>query len=226
MKQAIFIFLFMTSTAIQAQTMRYFEFKTDCGHGNWQDTSFIASTNDQTLIDSVLANLARPENERKFISGPIDYGDGGHNYNATHAFLWHFIPNAWELADFAVEVCDGCPFTDVDADTSYWVGNLGSFCPWSGIPVREVSDPLGIEEQSVANLITVAPNPAKDKFYIHWEGNDAVELQLYNAQGQKLLSSRQTNKHEAIDVAHLQSGIYFLHLEWNTKLVLKKLIVQ
>ena len=226
MKKAIFILFLITSVTIQAQTVRYFEFETDCGHGNWQDTAFIASTSDQTLIDSIMANLARPENERKFISGPIDYGDGGHNHNATHWFLWHFIPDEWELADFAVEVCDGCPYTDLDADTSYWVGNLGSFCPWSGIPVREVSAPLGNDEQSLASIITVYPNPTKDKFYANWIGSGTVSIELYNTQGQKLLSSELNNKSEAIDVANLQSGVYFLHLELDEKVVLKKLMIE
>ncbi len=132
-----FIVLFFSLA--NAQTTRYFEFTTECGHGNWQDTSFIASTSDQAVIDSVLANLARPVEERQFINGTIDYGHGGVNHNANNWFLWHFVPNEWNLVDFAIEVCDGCPYSDVDADTAYWVGNIGQFCHWSSKPVREVS---------------------------------------------------------------------------------------
>ena len=142
-----FIMLLTMCFIGKAQTTRYFEFSTTCGHGNWQDTTFIASTSNQIIIDSVLANLARPLNQRNFINGPIDYGNGGHNHNANHWFLWHFIPNQWNLAEVAIELCDGCPYTDVDADTAYWVGTVGQFCPWSGRPVREVADPiLGINQ--------------------------------------------------------------------------------
>jgi hypothetical protein len=134
-----FIMLLTLGFIGKAQT-RFFEFSTStfCGHGNWQDTSFIASTSNQAVIDSVLANLARPLNQRNFINGPIDYGNGGHNHNANHWFLWHFMPSQWSLVELAMEVCDGCPYTDVDADTAYWVGNVGRFCPWSGRPVRDL----------------------------------------------------------------------------------------
>ncbi len=144
----IFILVLTISFIGKAQTIRYFEFSTTCGHGNWQDTTFIASTSDQAVIDSVLANIARPLNQRKFINGNIDYGNGGHNHNASHWFLWHFIPNQWSLVEMTIELCDGCPYSDVDADTATWVGTIGLFCPWSGRPVREISNPLGINGTS------------------------------------------------------------------------------
>lgn len=66
-----FILLLKLCLICKTQTLRYFEFNTNCGHGNWKDTSFIASTSNQVVIDSVLANIARPLNQRNFISGPI-----------------------------------------------------------------------------------------------------------------------------------------------------------
>jgi len=94
-----------------------------------------------------LYDFLQQQDTKGFINGPIDYGNGGHNHNASHWFLWHFIPNQWSLVELAIEVCDGCPYTDVDTDTAYWVGNIGQFCPWSGRPVREVSNPLGINDR-------------------------------------------------------------------------------
>ena len=69
-------------------------------------------------------------------------------------------------------------------------------------------------------------NPTKDKFYANWIGSGTVSIELYNTQGQKLLSSELNNKSEAIDVANLQSGVYFLHLELDEKVVLKKLMIE
>ena len=108
------IILLLSVLFASAQNMRYFQFSVACGHGNWQDTAFVAATNDTALINTVLAEMAKPMEERMFINGPIAAGHAGYNRNATHWFKWHFVPNEWSLVEFAIEVCDGCPFTDTD----------------------------------------------------------------------------------------------------------------
>ena len=209
----------------KAQTTRYFEFSTTCGHGNWQDTTFIASTSNQIIIDSVLANLARPINQRNFINGPIDYGNGGHNHNANHWFLWHFIPNQWSLVELAIEVCDGCPYTDVDADTAYWVGTVGQFCPWSGRPVREVSNPLGINDPIFENEISLYPNPAKDELNLKWNNLNNISVTIFNSVGQNLSTIILSKDKSIIDISGLQNGLYFLKINNGNKTGIKKLII-
>lgn len=209
----------------KAQTTRYFEFSTTCGHGNWQDTTFIASTSDQVVIDTVLANLTRPLNQRKFINGNIDYGNGGHNHNASHWFLWHFIPNQWNFVEIAIEVCDGCPYTDIDADTATWVGTLGQFCPWSGRPVREVSNPLGINEQILENEILLYPNPAKDKLNLKWNNSNNISVIIYNSIGQELSTVFLSKQNEIIDISELENGLYFLKIIDGNKIEINKIIV-
>ena len=207
-----FIMLLTLGFIGKAQTTRYFEFSTTCGHGNWQDTTFIASTSNQIIIDSVLANLARPLNQRNFINGPIDYGNGGHNHNANHWFLWHFIPNQWSLVELAIEVCDGCPYTDVDADTAYWVGTVGQFCPWSGRPVREVSNPLGINDPIFENEISLYPNPTNN--IINIEGltkNENNTIQIFDVQG-KLVITKTINEKGTIDLSELNKGVYVIKI--------------
>jgi hypothetical protein len=218
--------LFLTFGFISnAQTTRYFEFSTNCGHGNWQDTTFIASTSDQVLIDTVIANIARPLNQRKFINGNIDYGNGGHNHNSSHWFLWHFIPNQWSLVAMAIEVCDGCPYSDVDADTATWVGTIGQFCPWSGKPVREVSNPLGINEQFLENEILLYPNPAKDKLNLKWNNSNNISIIIYNSIGQELSTIFLSKQNRIIDISELHNGLYFLKISDGNKAGIKKLIV-
>jgi hypothetical protein len=220
-----FVMLLIISFIGKAQPTRYFEFSTICGHGNWQDTTFIASTSDQTVIDSVLANLARPINQRNFINGPIDYGNGGHNHNASHWFLWHFIPNQWNLVELAMEVCDGCPYTDVDADTAYWIGNIGRFCPWSGRPVREVSNPLEINYPTFDNKISLYPNPANDILNLKWDGINKISVTFYNSVGQELSTFYLSKDKSIIDISELQNGLYFLKINDGNKTGIKKLII-
>jgi len=230
MKKIVLTFIVLLSLSFigKAQTTRYFEFSTDtyCGHGNWQDTTFIASTSGQVVIDTVLANIARPLNQRNFINGPIDYGNGGHNHNASHWFLWHFIPNQWSLVELAMEVCDGCPYTDVDADTAYWVGTVGQFCPWSGRPVREVADPiLGINDPIFENEILLYPNPAKDELNLKWNNLINITVTIFNSIGQELSTFFLSKDKRIIDISELQKGLYFLKIIDGNKTGIKKLIV-
>jgi len=221
-----FILLLKLGLICKTQTLRYFEFNTNCGHGNWKDTSFIASTSNQVVIDSVLANIARPLNQRNFISGPITYGHGGHNHNASHWFLWHFIPDQCNLTDVATELCDGCPYSDVDADTAYWVGNIGQFCPWSGRPVREVSNPLGINDPIFENKILLYPNPAKDILNLQCNSLNKISATFYNSIGQELSTNFLINQNKMIDISELENGFYFLKITDGHKVVIKKVIVE
>lgn len=220
-----FLLVLTMGLITKAQTTRYFEFSTSCGHGNWQDTSFIASTSDLVLIDSVLANIGRPLSQRKFISGNIGYGNGGHNHNSSHWFLWHFIPNQWELVDFAIEVCDGCPFTDIDSDTSYWVGNLGEFCPWSGKPIREVSSPLGISHPIFEKEISLYPNPASNTVSITWHSLKDLNVSIHNALGEEVKSVLLKKHNPIINITNLRSGVYFLRISEDNKVGVKRLII-
>lgn len=222
------LFLVLTLTLALnsfAQTNRYFEFISCPGAGNWQDTSFIVAASNQALIDTVLAELAKPIKQRRFILGSIDYGNGGHNHNASHLFLWHFIPNQWSLVEASIELCDGCPYSAVDADTSFWVGNLGTFCPWTSMPVREVSNTLGINDFNFRNEVTIYPNPASDKLNLRWTGLNNISVTICNSIGQELITIPLFKGNKMIDITTLRSGLYFVKSKPGNQIV-KKLIVE
>lgn len=229
MRKILVILLLASYLPVYAQTMRYFEFRPQCGHGNWQDTSFIAATNDQTVIDTLLHDLTKPIAQRRFIEGPIIHGDGGHNHNASHWFLWHFVPGQWHLAMLAIEVCDGCPYTDVDADTAYWIGNIGSFCPWSGIPVREVTGELGIDDPAPEE-ISIYPNPMHVQTTIEWENPDHAShtLALHDLQGRLVKTiSGITGDKIVMERDGLQNGLYFFQVRKEQQVVVTgKLIIE
>ena len=221
----IFFFMFMCCCFCKSQTMRYFEFSTNCGNGNWRDTTFIAAASNQALIDSVLANIARPMNQRKLINGPIDYGNGGHNHNSNHWFLWHFIPDQWNLVEYAMEACDGCPYSDVDADTAYWIGTLRQFCPWTSQPTREVPNTLGVNDQELETEITIYPNPVLNKLNLQFNSITNNSLTLYDSTGQEMLTLLVSKQNETVDLTELDSGFYFLKIMCENKILIKKIIV-
>ena len=65
------------------------------------------------------------------VSGVLARGDGG--FNAPWG--WHWEPETVEVADLAVELCDGRP-SMVDEDLDYWIDTVGFFCPWGATVVR------------------------------------------------------------------------------------------
>jgi hypothetical protein len=60
------------------------------------------------------------------LGGELLRGNGG--FNAPHQ--WHIDPATVYVADLAMEVCDGRPFSEVGSDIDYWVDVLGTYCPW------------------------------------------------------------------------------------------------
>jgi hypothetical protein len=195
---------------IYAQNMRFFEFKLNCVSCPWQDTSFIASTNDQTIIDTVLNEMLLPENQRRFINGPLAFGNGGFNHNASHWFLWHHIPNQWNLTDLAMEVCDGRPYSDVDANPNFWIDSIGFFCPWTAFPSREVSQANDLPEEHKFNF-QIYPNPAQNRIQV--SGNQGFKrIDITNNLGQLCYTQTTYEGIFPINIEFLPNGIYFIRI--------------
>jgi hypothetical protein len=211
MRTIFTLVLLLTGLHLQSQELRYFEFVMDCGHGNWQDTSCIAATSDQTLIGELLAEMVKPYEERRFINGPIAHGNGGHNRNADHWFAWHFLPNQWELAEMTLELCDGCPYTDLDLATAYWVDTVGRFCPWSGKPAREVAPPLQTKDPAGALALRLFPNPATDRLILQGLPATGQAIRIFDAYGREALFVPLLLSNE-IEVGDLLPGMYFLQV--------------
>lgn len=210
---SLLIFMLGTSKNLSAQTMRYFEFKANCTSCPWQDTSFIACTNDQALIDTVLNEIMLPENQRRLLNGPIAYGNGGFNHNGSHWFLWHHIPNQWSLTEIAMEVCDGRPFSDVDANPTVWIDTIGYFCPWTSFPTREVAEPNHLPEKN-ENTIQLFPNPASNILFITGL-SPSSRIEVINSIGQSLYGLNGDSTTVSISVDFLPNGCYWLKITSN-----------
>ena len=94
---------------------------------------FVVVTNDFDLTNSAMAEQQLPFSERTlFPIGPIDRGDGGHNFHSAEQpdwiWNWHFVPEDWTLTDAADPLCDGNAVA-VEQAIDYWVDTIGQFCP-------------------------------------------------------------------------------------------------
>ena len=119
---------------------RYFRFSScpEVNHGNWQDTSFIAATADAAVIQQCLDQLALPLEQRNlFPLGTLGQGYAGYNTNDTHRFSWHLVEDDWELVEAAIEIYDGCAYTDVEL--SNYRESVGRYGGWGNRVLEEVS---------------------------------------------------------------------------------------
>jgi hypothetical protein len=76
------------------------------------------------------------------------------------------------------------------------------------------------------NSIRIYPNPANDKVTI--ENLDVQKVSLYNLLGQEVTDFKVNgiNGNINIDVSKYDSGVYFIHIKSNNKIVVKKLIIK
>lgn len=223
-----FFVLSMLSLAshVDAQEIRYFQFRALCGGNNWQDTAFVAAASDADLINAVLSEMERPLEERKFIIGDIAAGDGGHNFNADFRFNWHFVPDKWQLAEVAVEVCDGCPYSNVHQDPDLWLNNVGFFCPWSSKPIREITL-TNVDEREKEEVVDIQlfPNPSRDRTFLRHNLDHPIQLELINMANQQLRFLPQVSN-AGIDVSPYPVGVYVLLIRSEGNVYTRKLIIQ
>jgi Secretion system C-terminal sorting domain len=221
-KQLIIFLSVFISCAASAQT-RYFEFTfRPYIAPNWRDSSFIVATANQSVIDSVLVDIAKPLIERRHINGFIASGNGGYNKNASHNFLWHFVENQWDLQPISIEVCDGKPYTDIDLDTTYWLGTLKIFCPWGSKPSKEIFLPLAINENNMHEQISLYPNPATSNVIVLGKYG-SFNYTVSSVTGQQILKGNSQNNR--IDISQLNIGLYSVKIDFEDgKSVAKRIV--
>lgn len=182
-----------------AQQLRFFEFgfRTPLP----DSVNVIAAATKQELVDKALAQLALPEGERNlFLNGEIQYGRETNN----PIYSWHFVTDAWDLVELAVEVCDGRP-DDVENDKQYWIETVGHFCPWSSFVKREVF-PLDVDDPSPAPF-RVYPNPTTNVLTVD-AAEPSIELTVVNVLGKVVV--RGASGEKSIDLSSFPSGHYYI----------------
>lgn len=74
------------------------------------------------------------------------------------------------------------------------------------------------------NKLKIYPNPAKDVVNIVYNGNEALNLEVTDITGKRVMS--QTLKTKTIDVSTLNQGLYFVHLYNQQNDFVQKLVVE
>jgi hypothetical protein len=78
-------------------------------------------------IDQLFA-LEAGDSTASIPNGRILSGAGAGDHNAP--WSWHLDPEAIEMADFTMELCDGEP-SYVEANLAEFTDNVQRYCPWA-----------------------------------------------------------------------------------------------
>ncbi|MEZ5318076.1 MAG: hypothetical protein R2752_11800 [Vicinamibacterales bacterium] len=89
---------------------------------------------DPTAIDQLLA-LRQGTSRASIPNGRILRGPGAGGHNAPYS--WHLDDRDIELAETAIELCDGSP-RYVESHVADYVDTVGRYCPWGAALVTLV----------------------------------------------------------------------------------------
>ncbi len=91
-----------------------------------------------------------------------------------------------------------------------------------------VDDGLSVADNSLANAITIAPNPSNGVFSINYSGQEALtQAAIYDVSGKQLAQYDISNLQGNTQInANLPTGFYFLTVQSETSQTSKKLIIK
>jgi hypothetical protein len=79
--------------------------------------------------DALLASGAEQN-----VHGTLKRGNGGFNMS----YSWHLEPSTVTFPDVTMEICDGRPNSEVEAEVDYFIETVKYYCPWGAKIVRKV----------------------------------------------------------------------------------------
>lgn len=233
---ALLFATFLLCHHVYGQTLRYFEatFRDPSQLSDWRDTSYIIAASDPALLAEIDSELALPVEQRRHINSHIAAGNGGFNHNGDVWYNWHPVPDQCRFAEFSIELCDGRTYTDVEADTAYWIDNVGQFCGWSYYVSREVQAPsVGTAEPVTSEFLPIVPNPANEAVQINWmlSGRAPVALTVSDMLGSLSvtlpLGQKEAGQHsKEFSTTALSDGVYVATLHVGSDVLSRQFVVQ
>ena len=221
MKRLSFILLtILLQQILPAQELRFYEFgfRTPLP----DSLNVIAATSDPNVIAKAFSQLAIPEPHVRslFINGEIQYGTETNNPRYT----WHFVTNAWDLVELAIELCDGRP-DDVENAKQYWIETVGSFCPWSSYLVREIL-PSEVPDTERSPLC-IYPNPTGRSIRIDAPAEfGALAITVLDLAGKRITTAN-VRAGESMDLSSvLHKGSYYILVRHKGGSEVQKVVLQ
>lgn len=128
----------------------------------------------------------------------------------------------WSLT--TVEAESGMYYMRWVYEKDYSVEN-GNDCAWiDNVVFPAGSIIVGVDENSATISVNIYPNPNNGLFNIDLSENDNYKLTIFNTLGQLVYVQDAISGHAAIDVNHLQSGVYVISIENETERMISRFV--
>ena len=122
---------------------------------------------------------------------------------------------------------DSAPWPDADGSGSFL--RLASIMSDNALAESWVAsvdfNPLSNKEVFEKNTLLVYPNPVSTYLNVSITNNEVIKsVEVRNLLGQKVMQLAPNTKRVKMDMAHLDNGIYFIHMQLNKGTVTKKVL--
>ena len=94
----------------------------------------------------------------------------------------------------------------------YWVDSLGTFCPWSARPVRELEGTTALVPEQPAVATRIYPNPARHYLTVDLPPSESRHALLRDPLGEVVVDAQLYGTGNRITVSGLPTGLYTLEL--------------
>lgn len=84
---------------------------------------------------------------------------------------------------------------------------------------------VGIENIFIMEEVNIYPNPAKDLVHIN-TSSDVEKIQLIGISGQQIFEQNTFGNQTSINVAEIETGIYFVRIFSPSKVITRKLVIE
>ena len=159
-----------------------------------------------------------------YIGLPLGTEDGGNDYLTSLSGLNSIEPGSIDMLQISnndlLSNCDAISICEYLANPS-GVIEIHDNAPGcnSMVEVEEACANTSIKEKITDNIISVIPNPSKDKITISSPSiNEITNLSIFNVSGEKVMERQLTETETQLDISALPRGVYFVRVQ-NEKMV-------
>lgn len=139
----------------------------------------------------------------------------------------------WNAEDPVSEVEDQRNTYLGNASNAYGQGNRNPFIDnpylatliWGGTPAENRWPTLATPDRNFADMISVYPNPAKDRISIVGE-LEIDDVEIYNINGQLVQKQEISNQNNELTIGNLSSGLYLIRISSGENSTIKKIVVE
>ena len=212
-------------SGLTAETTYQVRVQANCGNGNLSDwTAAISFTTETEPVDPCDAPTNLQVNSITQTSATMTWTAGGSEtswkvgYKLSTASQWQEA--TVQTTSYDIEGLTANSTYDVRVKAICAADNESDF-----VTNSFTTEGVGIDKISLANSISLMPNPADN--YIELSINSNVEVKeavIFNAFGQMIQTVQLTENHARIDLSNMAAGMYFLRVNGEGVTATKKFI--